>query len=105
LAVTGYGFSPEQRLNSGKRGEGVDFVHLGKQIGHAGVGHLRITEPGGLVLGGTPGTESGDDIGMGFIEDKGVGPGLAYGLKQSEVGFEPGGTEPDRGVGFDLARD
>lgn len=76
-----------------------------QQFPHGDVRDDGVAGQPGIGFIGAAGSQAGDDVGVGFVQDEGVWVGLADGEEEGEVCANGVGAEADGGIAFDLAWD
>jgi hypothetical protein len=104
-AITDHLFLAQQGLKAGEGGHDVYLFDGLEQVSHGDVGDECVAGGAGLCFEGAALAQAGGDVGMGFVEEKGVRMGGAHGLEEGQVGADGLGAELEGGVGFDLAGD
>jgi hypothetical protein len=102
-AVTDDLFLAQQGFKACEGGHDVDLFDGVEEVAHGDVGDQGVAGGAGLGFERAALAEAGGDVWMGFVEEKGVRMGGAYGLEEGEVGADGLCAELEGGVGFDLA--
>ena len=79
-------------------------VHLLEQLIHAALGEQGIAPMLQIGLRRPFPPQAGHHIGMGLVDDPGLGFGRPHRLQQGQVGVQVGGPIEDGGITFHLAR-
>ena len=94
---------PQQGLEAGQGSEQMHRVHLLEQLVHAALGEQGIAPMLQIGLRRPFLPQAGHHIGMGLVDDPGLGLGSTNRLKQRQVGIQVGGAMKDGGIALNLA--
>ena len=94
---------PQQGLEARQGGEHMHRIHLLEQLIHAALGEQGIAPMLQIRLRRTLPPQAGHHIGMGLVDDPGLGFGRPHRLQQGQVGVQLGGAVADGGIALHLA--